>query len=175
MRSLVVYESWFGNTRHVAEKVAAAIAPESQVELVSVDEPLPSLIGVDLVVLGAPTHIHGLSSARSRKGAIQQRGDGGEPGIGARDWIEQLPPPPGDSAAVVAVFDTRAHKPELLVGSAAHGMARRIQRRGYQLAAEPESFFVEGTSGPLEEGELQRAWEWGRTVANEVSRRAVMI
>jgi hypothetical protein len=165
VRSLVVYESWFGNTQRIAEKVAAALAPESEVEVVSVDDPLPSLIGVDLVVLGAPTHVHGLSSARSRQGAIEQRGDAGEPGIGARGWIDQLPPCPG---ARMAVFDTRAHKPELLVGSAAHGIARRVQRRGYRLAVEPESFFVDGIEGPLEEGELERAWEWGRTLANEV-------
>ena len=166
MRTLVVYESWFGNTRRIAEKIAAALAPESEVELLSVDDPLPSLIHVDLVVLGAPTHIHGLSSERSRKGAIEQRGDAGEPGIGARGWIEQLPPSTGGPR--IAVFDTRAHKPGLLVGSAAHGIARRVQRCGYRLAVEPESFFVGGTEGPLEEGELERAWEWGRTLANEV-------
>jgi Flavodoxin domain len=165
MRTLVVYESWFGNTRRIAEKVAAALAPESEVEIVSVNDPLPSLVHVDLVVLGAPTHVHGLSSARSRRSAIDQRGDGGEPGIGARDWIDRLPPHGGPR---VAVFDTRAHKPELLVGSAAHGMARRLHRRGYELALEPASFFVEGTEGPLEEGELERAWEWGRTLASEV-------
>jgi hypothetical protein len=165
MRSLVVYESWFGNTQRIAEKVAAALAPESEVELLSVDDPLPPLVSVDLVVLGAPTHVHGLSSERSRKGAIDQRGDAGEPGIGARGWIDQLPPCPG---ARMAVFDTRAHKPELLVGSAAHGIARRVQRHGYRLAVEPESFFVDGIEGPLEEGELERAWEWGRTLANEV-------
>jgi flavodoxin-like protein len=165
MRTLVVYESWFGNTQRLAEKVAAALAPESEVEIVSVDDRLPSLEEVDLVVLGAPTHVHGLSSAPSRKGAIDQRGDGGEPGIGARGWIDRLPARGGPR---IAVFDTRAHKPELLVGSAAHGMARRLRRRGYTLAVEPESFFVQGTEGPLEEGELERAWEWGRTLANEV-------
>jgi flavodoxin-like protein len=165
MRTLIVYESWFGNTRRVAEKVATAIAPESEVEILAVDDTLPSLADVDLVVLGAPTHVHGLSSARSRQGAIDQRGDGAEPGIGARDWIDRLPAHGGPR---MAVFDTRAHKPELLVGSAAHSMARRLQRRGYVLALEPESFFVDGTEGPLEEGELEHAWEWGRTLANEV-------
>ena len=165
MRTLVVYESWFGNTQRIAEKVAAALAPESEVEIVLVNDRLPSLAHVDLVVLGAPTHVHGLSSARSRQSAIDQRGDGGEPGIGARDWIDRLPPRGGPR---MAVFDTRAHKPELLVGSAAHGMARRLRRHGYVLALEPGSFFVTGTEGPLEEGELERAWEWGRTLANEV-------
>jgi hypothetical protein len=66
------------------------------------------------------------------------------------------------------VFDTRADKPALLVGSAAHGMARRLRHRGYRLVAEPESFFVEGTSGPLEAGELERAAEWAKTVVSEV-------
>jgi hypothetical protein len=165
MRSLVVYESWFGNTRQVAERVSAALAAEGEVEVVSVDDPLPALDHFDLVVLGAPTHVHGLSGARSREDALEQRGGSGEPGIGARGWIDALPQGGGPR---VAVFDTRAHKPALLVGSAAHGMARRLVRRGYTLAAEPESFFVEGTPGPLEDGELDHASEWGRMLANEV-------
>ena len=74
-----------------------------------------------------------------------------------------------------AAFDTRAKKPVLLVGSAARGIARRMRERAYTPAVEPESFFVEGTPGPLEEGELERAQEWGRRLASEVSREAVMI
>jgi menaquinone-dependent protoporphyrinogen IX oxidase len=37
MRSLVVYESWFGNTRRIAEQVAEALLTEGEVEVVSVD------------------------------------------------------------------------------------------------------------------------------------------
>jgi hypothetical protein len=172
MKSLVVYESWFGNTRRIAKRVAAGLAEEGEVELVSVADPLPSLQHLDLIVIGAPTHVHGLSSARSRQAAIDQRGGTGEAGTGARDWIEGLPLA---GSATVAVFDTRAHKPALLVGSAAHKMARRLGRRGYRVAAEPESFFVHGTPGPLEEGELERAEEWGKTLATEVARAPVMI
>src|SRR5512142_2782486 len=137
MKALVVYESWFGNTRRIAEEVAAALGEEGEVDVVSVDDPLPSLHGVDLIVLGAPTHVHGLSSNLSRKGAIDELGGGGEVGIGARGWIDALP-----LAATphVAVFDTRAHKPALLVGSAAQGMARRLRKRGYRVLGEPESF-----------------------------------
>jgi len=165
MRSLVVYESWFGNTRRIAEEIAASLAHEGQVDLVSVDEALPSLEGVDLLVVGAPTHIHGLSSKRSREGALTQ-GAHGEPGIGVRGWIDALPD--GAWGPRAAVFDTRANKPVLLVGSAARGMAHRFRRRGYTLATEPESFFVHGTPGPLEEGELDRAAEWGKGLVNEV-------
>jgi hypothetical protein len=165
MRSLIVYESWFGNTRRVAEEIAASLAPTGQVDLVSVDEPLPPLEGVDLLVVGAPTHIHGLSSKRSREGALTQ-GAHGEPGIGMRGWIDALPD--GTCGPGAVAFDTRAHKPVLLVGSAARGMANRLRRHGYTLAAEPESFFVQGTPGPLEEGELGRAAEWGKRLANEM-------
>jgi flavodoxin-like protein len=172
MRSLVVYESWFGNTRRVAEEIAAALAQEGDAEVVSVDEPLPALEAVDLLVVGAPTHIHGLSSKRSREGALTQ-GAHGEPGIGVRGWIDSLPE--GTCGPRAAAFDTRAHKPVWLVGSAARGIARRLRGQGYTLVAEPESFFVHGTPGPLEEGELERAEEWGKTLANEVSRAAVMI
>ena len=172
MKSLVVYESWFGNTRLIAKTIASALAEEGEVELVSVDDPLPSLLHVDLIVLGAPTHVHGLSSPRSRRGAIDQQGGAGEIGIGARGWIDKLPLCGG---AHFAIFDTRAHKPELLVGSAAHGMARRVRHRGYRLAVDPESFFVHGTPGPLEAGELERAEEGGRTLANEGVGAAVMI
>jgi hypothetical protein len=165
MRSLVVYESWFGNTRRIAEEIAAALAHEGEVDLVTVDEALPPLEDVDLLVVGAPTHVHGLSSKRSREGALTQ-GAHGEPGIGVRGWIDALPDGAGGPRA--AAFDTRADKPAWLVGSAARGIARRLCDHGYRLAIEPQSFFVKGTPGPLEEGELERASEWGRTLANEV-------
>jgi hypothetical protein len=165
MKTLVAYESWFGNTRRIAEVIAGVLSTTGEVQVVSVDDPMPSILHLDLIVIGAPTHVHGLSNKPSREGAIQQRGGIGEVGIGARGWLEQLPLCGGPR---VAVFDTRAHKPELFVGSAAHKMATRLQRRGYKLAIEPQSFFIEGTPGPLEKGELEHAVEWGKALANEV-------
>lgn len=164
MKSLVVYESSFGNTRQVAEEIAGALAEAGEVELISVDDDVPALAHVDLLVVGAPTHVHGLSSKRSRESALEQ-GAVGEAGIGVRGWIDKLPLCGGPR---IAVFDTRAHKPEFLVGSAAHGIAKRLRKQGYRLAVEPESFFVDGTPGPLEDGELERAAEWGKALANEV-------
>lgn len=165
MRSLVVYESWFGNTRRIAEEIALVLSEAGDVECISVDATPPTLLHLDLLVVGAPTQVHGLSSSRSRLDAIDQLRDGGDAGIGMHGWIDRLPL---SGRARVAVFDTRAHKPELLTGSAAHRMARLLRRRGYRLVGDPESFFVGGTPGPLEEGELERAAEWGKTLANEV-------
>jgi hypothetical protein len=160
MRSLVVYESWFGNTGRIAEQIASVL----DADLVSVDDPLPSLDGVDLIVVGGPTHVHGLSSGRSRAAALDQSSHDAEAGIGVRGWIDGLP----DGGPQVAVFDTRAHKPAWLVGSAAQGMARRLRRRGYRLAVEPQSFYVQGTPGPLEAGEVERAAEWAKELESAV-------
>jgi hypothetical protein len=162
MRTLVVHESWFGNTRALAEAIAAALAPG--VELLTVDDPLPPLEEVDLLVVGAPTHVHGMSSATSRRAALERRGDPLETGAGAgvRGWLRALPP--GDGRRV-AVFDTRAAKPAFLVGSAARVVARRLERKGYTLVARPESFFIVDTEGPLAEGELERARAWAGALA----------
>jgi len=165
MRSLVVYESWFGNTQHIAERIALALQEEGQVELRTVDDVVPPLEDVDLLVVGGPTHVHGLSGKRSREAALDQGGFG-EIGIGVRGFIAALPN--GAHGPRVAAFDTRANKPVLLVGSAAKGIARRLREHGYKLAVEPESFFVEGTPGPLEKGELERAGGWATRLANEV-------
>lgn len=165
MRSLVVYESWFGNTQHVAERIALALQEEGEVQLLTVDDVVPPLEDVDLLVVGAPTHVHGLSGKRSREAALEQGGRG-EIGIGVRGFIAGLPN--GAHGPRAAAFDTRANKPVLLVGSAAKGIARRLREHGYRLAADPESFFVDGTPGPLEEGELERAGEWGKKLANGV-------
>jgi hypothetical protein len=164
MRSLVVYESWFGNTQHVAEKIALALQEEGEVKLLTVDDDVPPLDDVDLLVVGAPTHVHGVSGKRSREAALDQGGFG-EAGRGVRGFIEELPN--GVRGPHVAAFDTRAHKPVLLAGSAARGIARRLREHGHELAVEPESFFIEGTPGLLEKGELERAMEWGRSLRTE--------
>jgi hypothetical protein len=61
-----------------------------------------------------------------------------------------------------AAFDTRM--PGRLVGGAGAGIARRLQACGFLLLADPEPFLVEGVTGPLSEGELQRATLWGRSL-----------
>jgi hypothetical protein len=86
-----------------------------------------------------------------------------EPGI--RSWLSEQA---GDGRAAAA-FDTRVDKSPALTGSAARGIGKRLHRRGFQLAVEPESFFVEDAEGPLAAGELERAREWGRMIANRIT------
>jgi Flavodoxin domain len=162
MRAAVVSESWFGNTQKVAKAIAEVLRSEGEVVLLTVDDPPPSLAEVDLLVVGAPTHVHGLSTAMSRKSALEQRAEPGSVGIGVRGWLRQLPPGEGRRAAV---FDTRIDKSVVLVGSAARGIAKRLERRGYELVAPSESFFVLDAAGPLKEGEIGRAADWAKSLA----------
>lgn len=156
MRATVICESSFGNTRAIAE----AIAETLDAEVLSAGDPI-ELEEVDLLIVGAPTHVHGIPGERSRKAAVDQ---GGSDGPGVRDWLDDLPHGQGR----VAAFDTRFDKPAFLTGSAAKGIAKRLRLHGFELVAEPESFFVLGTEGPLKDGELERAAEWGVALRNQV-------
>jgi hypothetical protein len=166
MRTAVVCESWFGNTRKVAEAIVGELRRDGEAVLLLVDDPVPALDEIDLLIVGAPTHVHGLSSPATRKGAIDQRHEPGSAGIGVRGWLRNLPEGEGRRAAA---FDTRIEKPVVLVGSAARGIAKRLERRGFVAAAPPESFFVLDSAGPLKDGELERAAAWARSLATSVA------
>ena len=70
MRAVVVYESMYGNTHHVAEAIGTGLSEGYDVAVVPVSEADPAVLnGADLVVVGGPTHLHGMSRPSSRKGA----------------------------------------------------------------------------------------------------------
>jgi hypothetical protein len=166
MRALIVFDSMFGNTGQIARAVADGLAEHARVDLVKVDDVRGDVDDdVDLLVVGGPTHAHGMSNRTTRRASPQQVADGATPGaIGLREWLDALAPPPRAVAAAAAAFDTRFDKPAWLTGSAARGAAKRLRERGFTLAAPPESFFVAAGNGPLAEGELDRARRWGRTL-----------
>lgn len=175
MRTLVVFDSMYGNTERVAAEVAHGLAAFGPVEVVSVQEaPHPIPDSVDLVVVGGPTHGHGLSNATSRRVTPQQVADGAREGrIGLREWLTRL----GRGDTPAATFDTRFDKPTWLTGSAARAAAKRLKAKGHPLVVPPQSFHVEHTEGPLAGEELERARLWGRAVgalvqANATTHRA---
>jgi hypothetical protein len=168
---LVVYESMFGNTHAVAQHIAEGIETISETTVVSVHDATPSLVRrAGLVVVGGPTHVHGMSSARSRAGAedIAEKDDGVDLdpdayGTGLRDWFDELADDAG-AHRLAAAFDTRVHASTLITGQASKGIAKRLRTHGFRPAAASESFFVD-KSNHLESGEADRATAWGRTVA----------
>ena len=120
MHALIVVESVFGNTRAVADAVAAGLATCMQVEVVDVAAPGTGDTGVDVLVVGGPTHAHGMTRPGTRKGALAQVGQpgGGTTGTGAglREWLASLD---AGGHRPAAALDTRFDKPRWLVGSAA--------------------------------------------------------
>jgi len=166
MDAIVVYESVYGNTRAIAEAVADGLG---SVPVLPVHEAAEQSGTVDLLVVGGPTHMHGLATARSRRLAAEGVHEDGaghvEPGAteepGLRSWLRDLPP---SAAHSVAAFDTRLDKAPWMTGVAARGIARRLRRHGFDVVA-TESFLVEDSEGPLEKGELDRARAWGAKLA----------
>ena len=167
-RALIVVESYFGNTRVIAEAVAAGLI-EGGVEAQMVDvaqapSALPS--DLDLLVLGAPTHNRGLPTATSRAKACAQAGSGkASPGIG--EWLETVAIPASIDAAA---FDTVISK-GWLSGSAAKAIAKTLQRRQGRRTVSVRSFVVTASKGPLATGQESDAHSWGRELADSVSSR----
>lgn len=171
MRTLVVYESMYGNTHAVAEHIAAPLRDSGAVLVVPVRDVTHALVDtVDLLVVGGPTHAHSLPSKQSRKGAKEAAAkpdsalelDPDATGPGLRDWFHELAAGRGKACAA---FDTRFAGPPLLTGRASRGIARRLHHHGYVLVTDPESFLVD-KSNQLLAGEAERAEQWGALIAS---------
>jgi hypothetical protein len=178
MRALVVYESMYGNTRKVAQAIAEGIAERLEVKLIEVGDAAPQIPDdVDLVVLGGPTHAHGMSTPGTREDAATRFT---KPlvsdGIGMREWLDALRPPMRKVRA--AAFDTRAKVPAWASGSAANGFAKQLERAGLRLVDKPRSFFIQMKAEPVEEllaeGEIESARAWGLALAVAVAGEAVL-
>jgi hypothetical protein len=165
MRALVVFESMFGNTQAIADAVAEGLPRRLRVEVLEVGV-APATIDDDvaLLVVGGPTHAFGMSRPQTRQDAARQATAAlVSRGIGLREWLATLQGPDGIAAAA---FDTRISKPRL-PGSAARAAERRLRRLGLRIVAPAASFYVEGSLGPLQEGEKERARRWGESVGSK--------
>ena len=76
MKAVVVYESMYGNTHLVADAIGRGLAGGAEVVVVPVAEAAPALVAeADLLVVGGPTHAHGMSRPTTRKAAVEQAKD----------------------------------------------------------------------------------------------------
>ena len=172
MRIVIVYESLFGNTHEVAEAIQDGIRsamPHAQVScLLAAEAQQDAALGADLLIVGGPTHAHGMTSAVTRAMGLraEQRVPAmvpghpvapGAAGPGVREWLHGLPR--AGIGSLGAAFDTRGEV--RMAGGAANGIARRLRHRGYELVTPPAGFIVEDVQGPLRAGELERACAWG--------------
>ncbi len=148
MKTLIVYYSKFGNTRRVAEAMAETLGRAGEVRVVGIEQlSAGDWEGVDLVVVGSPTHAFSVPAAVRSALAKQPRG------ILA-----------GKS---VAAFDTTVRRWPFRRLRASPKLLRRLRRLGGTPIAKPETFFVAmhgepqaGGTDLLEDGQIDRARQW---------------
>ncbi len=159
MKTLIIYESAFGNTEKIAFAIrdamsesgdAAAFRPE--------DVGNADIQDYDLIVVGSPTQ-----KFRPLPGVIS--------------FLEMLPKN-GLKEKKVAAFDTRVDLQKVnnrflnfmvwIFGYAAGPIAKKLEAKGGTMVAPAEGFLVEDTKGPLRDGELQRAKEWSKKLIGKV-------
>lgn len=173
MRALVIYESMYGNTHQIAEAIAEGMDLPDDVAVLPVSEATQTMLDqVDLIVVGGPTHAHGMSRERTRKAAVDAAEkprkalhlDPTAAGVGLRDWFDSL----GTVHVMAAAFDTRNEAPAVLTGRAATGIAKLLRQHGMTLVAESESFLVD-KHNQLLPGEHGRAFVWGENLAHTLT------
>lgn len=152
MKALIVYDSMYGNTEKIAKAIGGAIAGE--VKVLRVSEANPSdLKSADFLIMGSPTQ--GFRATKP-----------------VQTFIESIPGGALEGISVVA-FDTRMPASDVgkglrfimkMGGYAAQRIADALKKKGGNLVAPPEGFFVKDREGPLKDGELERAADWAQVI-----------
>ena len=150
VRVFVVYDTKYGNTKLVAEKIVEGMREVEGIEtaISDVEEvDLEKVADSDAILIGAPNHI-------------------GRPSRTIRKFIDKL----GKldlKAKWVAVFDT------YLGGDfekAVKKMEKRIGERvpGLQLITSSLSIRIQGMKGPIVDGELPKCRDFGKKIATQL-------
>ena len=165
MNAVVVYESLWGNTAAVARAIAEGIGPQARA-LSTAEATIQTIAEADLVVCGAPLLGFNLPTEDMRKGIATTPGNPPSPPDlshpSMRSWLAALP----TRHAAGAAFETRIWWSP---GSAAKAIERGLVKAGYHITAPGGRFIVTGRYGPLKDGELNRAREWGRRLAESAT------
>ena len=167
MKAMVVYDSAYGNTAQIARAIRdginSSLESGGSTVLYKVGEITSSeLCGVDILVVGSPTQGFRATSP-------------------TRDLIKRIPKNCLEGTCV-AGFDTRIVDEQVksnkvfskmadVFGYAAEPISENLEKKGGKVVMQPAGYYVEGTEGPLSEGELERAEEWGRQIVLSISNR----
>ncbi|HUW12926.1 MAG TPA: nitric oxide synthase [Anaerolineae bacterium] len=160
MKAMVMYDSVYGNTSQIGDAIGAAIgtalgSPQDIQAVKADDARLEQLAGLSLLVVGSATQKFNPLGATTR-------------------FLKAIPKNELEGIKVAA-FDTRFPVSEVervrilaffvrIFGYAAEPIAKRLQKAGGELVVPAEGFYVSATKGPLLEGELERAADWGRQI-----------
>jgi len=176
MKTVIVFESMFGNTEHFAKEIAEGLAEAgAEPTLVDVRSVQPAdLRGCDLLIVGAPTHAFSMSRQSTREDAVRQGAIPARAAVGIREWLPTLDDvfPSASERPFVAAFDTRVEKVRRIPGSAAKRAAHALRAHGFALLAPPISFYVADVKGPATFGEIFEAHTWAAHLAELMAARS---
>lgn len=168
MKTLIIYDSVYGNTEKIANVIAQACQSEAphlrgegwreegqdEVILKKVSEAkADDLEGIGLLIVGSPTH-------------------GGRATPAIQNFLKNIPNGILKDAKVAA-FDTRFDENKQkgflkllskIIKFAAPKITNALKIKGVEMAIEPMGFIVEGKEGPLKQGELERAALWVKSL-----------
>lgn len=158
MRTIVVYDSKFGNTKKIAEAIKSGIG-ESDVQIFHVNDlNLDLLKDIGLLIIGSPTHGGQATEAiKNLLNKVKEMGpkdlqtavfDTGIPAEGQKWWMK----------IIVKIIQYAAPR-----------MANNLMKAGIKVLG-AETFFVSGNEGPIKEGEIERAIDWAKELFNKVSK-----
>jgi flavodoxin len=157
MKAIVAYDSAYGNTEQIARAIGSALSPQYEVEVRRVGDVAPQqLAGVSLLIVGCPTQKFSPTAATTA--LLKSIPAGGLKGVRVAAFDTRFTVAAIEKVKILAFFVR-------LFGYAAETIAPRLEKKGGELAAPPEAFYVGDTKGPLLEGELERAAEWARKIA----------
>jgi flavodoxin len=149
-RVIIVYESKYGNTKLVAEKIAEGMREVEGTEAVvneikQVD--LKKVADYDAILMGSPNHLGG--PTRDIRKFIDK--------LGKLDLEGKL----------FAAFDTHLEKSfEQATRKMEKGISEKVPRA--KLATPGLSIRVEGAKGPISQGELPKCKEFGKKIATQL-------
>jgi len=153
VKVFVVYDTKYGNTKLVAEKIMEGIGEVEEMEtsITDVEEVDPeNLANFDVILIGSPNHMGG-------------------PVRGVNKFIDKL----GKvdlKAKWIAVFDTQLGGNQF--EKAVKKMEKRINEKipRLKLIVPGLSIKVGGMKGPVVDGELLKCKEFGKKIANQLAR-----
>ena len=154
MKTLVIYDSAYGNTQKIAQAVGNVLGTQAEVTVLKASEVKPDQVtGLKLLLVGSPTQRFRPTTAISS--LLKSIPKNGLQGIKVAAFDTRLTQRDIDAIPILAFFVR-------IFGYAAKPIADGLKKKGGELIGPPEGFYVEGMEGPLSQGELERAEGWAK-------------
>ncbi len=148
MKTLILYDSFFGNTEKVAREIESLLSKKHEVSNFNVkDFQINKVQDFDLLIIGSPTRAFSPSENTTK-------------------FLKQLESLKGKD---FAVFDTRADVRDIpkfvvflikLFGYADSKIVKALKSKSANEVLPSKGFFVVDKEGPLKEGEFEKIKIW---------------